>query len=196
MSQLPTPVGPKAETTDDTVNIVCGTQYLEQGSDGRWFDNRFPNMPSIAPFHGDASRKPCTSKDNIEDVAFGFPTGLTDGSPKWVVVLCDSITSEQETFIDRVFSGDWQGVQGVAAIELPSEFISTTILHEFLHFANPTDRQSTISCSLSRSLTHLAVPATLSNNEGEVYSFEEITSLPDNVKAENTESYVMLATGT
>jgi hypothetical protein len=195
MSQLPTPVGQKA-VTDDTVNIVCGTQYLEQASDGSWFDNRFPNMPSIDPFHGDASRKPCSSKDNIQDVAFGFPTGLTDGSPKWVVVLCGFITSEQETFNDRIFNDDWEDVTAAVAIELPGGFISTTILHEFLHFTNPTDRQSTISCSLSRSLTHLTVPATLSNGEGEVYTFKQIASLPDSVKAENTESHTLLASGT
>lgn len=195
MAQLPGRVGQKA-VTDNTVNIVCGTQYLQQASDGSWFDNRFPNMPSIDPFHGDASRKPCTTEGSTEDVAFGFPTGLTDGSPQWVVVLCDSITSEQETFNDRIFNDDWEDVKAAVAIELPNQFISATVLHEFLHFANPTDRQSTISCSLSCSLTHLTVPATLSNGQEEVYTFKQITSLPDSVKAENTESHTLLASGT
>jgi hypothetical protein len=135
MAQLPRQVG-RETITDNTVNIVCGTQYLQQASDGSWFDIRFPDMPTILPFHGDPHRRPCTS----DDVAFGFPTGLTDGSPQWVVVLCGPTTEEQETFNDRVFNDDWEDVKRTDTIEVTNQFISTTVLHELLHFTNPTDR--------------------------------------------------------
>jgi hypothetical protein len=195
MTQLPMQVGPKANL-DNTVDVVCGTQYLQQASDGSWFDNRFDDMPSFDPFHGDPSRQPCTSAGNSEDIAFGFPTALGEDSPQWVVVLCSAATDRQETFNDRIFGDDWEDVGPVVSIELTNQFISTIVLHEFLHFANPSDRRSTISCSLSRSLTHLTVPDKLSNGDEEVYTFDEITSLPDNVRAENTESYALLASGT
>jgi len=183
---------------DAGVNIVCGTQYIQQEADGSWIDSRFPGMAPILPFEGDPNTQPCSG----DEVAFGIPTQLTGATePSWIMVLCDgerSALADQATMNDHVWNDDWTDIaddRGVSAIEVSSEFISAHILHELLHFVQPNRKLPYISPQDLHKLIHGTVRESLSNGQTEVYSLPEILGLPDDVKSSNTEGYVFLATG-
>ena len=139
---------------DAGANIVCGTRYLVKNPDNSFIDSRFPDMGPILP----------TSDNPDEDfcgdgaIAIGFPTSLQEpNQPSWIIVLCDGETSalaDGITMNDDVFNEDWEDLivsDDSVELETSAQFISATILHEILHFVDPTCESISLShCALYR----------------------------------------------
>ena len=102
------------------ISIYCGDDFIAKGSDGKWYEFSEPGNPTLI----DGDFKPCS-----ESVARGY---VLRSQTAPLLVLCPL------GLATRMQIGEF--VRHLPQINLPLDDtlgVSTTILHEFLHIANP-----------------------------------------------------------
>lgn len=109
--------------------IKCGDEHLTEIPNRGWIDLEFPQMKFTLP--ADGGNKFC------DGTRFGFTYQVMDRDVPAVVVLCDTGKPAYSHPYVGIFT-DWNiPMEGLDLTEL-EDFLSMTILHEFLHAIDDT----------------------------------------------------------
>ncbi|KAK7709584.1 hypothetical protein SLS57_008639 [Botryosphaeria dothidea] len=172
------PANPNA---DNTVVIDCGTSNLLQNMNDQkeWWDIRLSTQAQAQVFAPTiVTQTPQASLCGATTVAFTYHTSNTNGQgPHSVIVLCDG-NAPAALGNTRKIGSDWRTrLWKDFEYNSFSEYMSTTLVHEFMH-------------ALRNNIGH-----NLPSGSSEIYEWQDIQNLSDQDKQANAQGFSALASG-